>query len=240
MYGGSAPYLTARMHVDSLTPDTVSAVVAAAKGVEVTVDRRVEADVRLVLFPLASDLDLDVLLRDQDEEIGNVLVEHDVRTAAMRLHGELATMTTRGWGGGDRSQEPDSRFDVCTRGPSTSYVNGPGRGMGVINLEGAVAQALLGFSSGGRVAEEGVGVGTTNTTMTPPPTPSLTKGHRSRVRLGNLRPLLTISMLPHDGHRPKSRYGGQCGQEGLLRRPGGGQRVIGCSPNCRRGYSSRY
>ena len=63
MYGGSAPYLTARMHVDSLTPDTVSAVVAAAKGVEVTVDRRVEADVRLVLFPLASDLDLDVLLR---------------------------------------------------------------------------------------------------------------------------------------------------------------------------------
>ena len=153
MYGGLAAYLADRMHVDSLITNTISAVFAAAGDVEVTVDRKVEADVRLFSFPSALDLDLDMLLGDQDEEIGNVLVEHDVRTAAMRLHGELATMTTRGWGGGDRSQEPDSRFDVCTRGPSTSYVNGPGRGMGGINLEGAVAQALLGFSSGGGVAE---------------------------------------------------------------------------------------
>ena len=48
-YGRLAPYLASRMHVDSLTPNTVSAVFAAAGDVEVTVDRKVEADVRLVL-----------------------------------------------------------------------------------------------------------------------------------------------------------------------------------------------
>ena len=53
----------------------------------------------------------------------------------------------------NRSEEPDSRFDVRTRGPSTSTsassVSGPGRGLGKINLEGAAAQAHSGFSSGG-------------------------------------------------------------------------------------------
>ena len=59
-----APYLTARIHAYSLTPDTVSAVFSAAKIVKVMVDRKFEADVRLVLCPSASDLDLNVLLGD--------------------------------------------------------------------------------------------------------------------------------------------------------------------------------
>ena len=187
---GSAPYLAARVHVDSLTPDTVSAVVAASGDVEVTIDRKVEADVRLVSCPSASDLDLDVLLGDRDGEIGSALAEHDARTAATRSSGESTnTATTRGEGGGrisvrtsaferrenvgvddlldvdyveghveNRSEEPDSRFDVRTRGPSTSTsassANGPARGLGKINLEGAAAQALSGFSGGGGGADK--------------------------------------------------------------------------------------
>ena len=46
-----------------------------------TNDQKVEADVRLVLCPSASKLDLDVLLGDQDRDIGNVLAEHDTRMA---------------------------------------------------------------------------------------------------------------------------------------------------------------
>ena len=67
--------------------------------IEMTADCKVETDVRLVLCPPSSDLDLDVLLGDQDEEIRNVLAEHDARTAAMRSREEYTTTTTRGgWG----------------------------------------------------------------------------------------------------------------------------------------------
>ena len=52
------------------------------------------------------------------------------------------------------------------QGSSTYSVNGPGRGLGKINLEGMAAQALLVFIIRGGEEEEGVGVGTTNTTMT--------------------------------------------------------------------------
>ena len=69
---------------------------------------------------------------------------------------------------------------------------------------------------------------------TAPHRPSLPKGHRSRVRLVTLVPRLPISMLPYDRHIPKSQDGGQGGREGLLRRPGGGQRGIGRSPTCPR------
>ena len=51
---------------------------------------------RLVSCPLASDLDLDVLLGNQDGYIKNVLEEHNARTAAMHSHGELMTMKMRG------------------------------------------------------------------------------------------------------------------------------------------------
>ena len=86
------PYLAARMHVDSLTPNTGRAVVVVARDVEVTVDCKVEADVRLVLCPLASDLDLNVLLGDQDGEIGDVLTDHDERTVAICLYVEFVTV----------------------------------------------------------------------------------------------------------------------------------------------------
>ena len=52
------------MHVDILTTNTVNAVFAAARDVKVTVNRKVEVDMRLILYPLASNLDLDVLPGD--------------------------------------------------------------------------------------------------------------------------------------------------------------------------------
>ena len=78
--------------MDSLAPDTLNVVVAAARDVEVTVNRKVWAGMRLILFPSASDLDLNVLLGDQDRFIRNVLVEHNERTAAMRLHKPSAAL----------------------------------------------------------------------------------------------------------------------------------------------------
>ena len=147
MYVRLALYLAARINVDILTLDTVRTVLTADRDVKMTVDSKVEADVRLVLCPSDLDLDLDVLLGEQDGDIRNVLVEHDARTAAMQSRGELTTMATHG--GRGRIQEPESRFDVCTQGTSTSPVNGTGRRLENIKLEGLTAQALSGFSSGG-------------------------------------------------------------------------------------------
>ena len=76
------------MYVDSLTPDTVSAVVAVAGYVKVTFDHKVEADRRLVLCPTASDLDLDMLMGYQERDIRKFMVEHDARMVAMRSRRE--------------------------------------------------------------------------------------------------------------------------------------------------------
>ena len=68
--GESRPPLAARVHVDSLSPDSVSVVAAKGGDAEATVDRKVEADVRLLAScPDPSALDLDILLGDDDEDI---------------------------------------------------------------------------------------------------------------------------------------------------------------------------
>ena len=48
MFGGSAPFLSASMHVDSLTPDNVSAFIVTSGDVKVTVNCKVEVDVPIV------------------------------------------------------------------------------------------------------------------------------------------------------------------------------------------------
>ena len=85
------------MYVESLTPYTISSVVAAAGDVEVTVNRKVEADVHLILCPSSSDLELDVLLGEHIGEIRNVLSENNARTVAMRSRRESTTMMTHRW-----------------------------------------------------------------------------------------------------------------------------------------------
>ena len=109
--------------MDRLTPDTISAVVDMYGDVE--------EDLRLVLCPLASELDLNMLLGDQDGDIRNVLTEHNARTAAMRSR---RNRQLKRCAGGNRSWEHDSLFDIGMRAPSTSSVNGPGRGLERINL----------------------------------------------------------------------------------------------------------
>ena len=59
-----------RKNVDSLTPNTVSAVFAVDGDIEMTVNHMVEADTRLVSCLLESYLDLDVLLGEPGQGYG--------------------------------------------------------------------------------------------------------------------------------------------------------------------------
>uniref|UniRef100_A0A7S4ING6 Uncharacterized protein n=1 Tax=Odontella aurita TaxID=265563 RepID=A0A7S4ING6_9STRA len=207
------PAVAARVHVDSLSPDSVSVVASETDGtVGITVDRKVEADVRMVSTPNLGDLNVDALLGDGDAEsiekaASDVLSKHvqrwgrvwssstagdpasvisvpgeepelaaeskhdtgtreriHVRTDAFEKETDVAIDRARFVGGTvtNRSREPDSRFDVLTKhSVSSSSDVGIGGGVnlakGKINVEGAAAQALEGFSSGGGSSSSGSG-----------------------------------------------------------------------------------
>eukprot|EP00980_Cylindrotheca_fusiformis_P003175 scaffold721_cov131-Cylindrotheca_fusiformis.AAC.65 len=148
-----------RIHFDSISPDSVSVVHADFGSVNVTVDRKVETDVRMVAASNAASIDIDTLIEDSDgngdsnDEIRNMLSELD--HLAEPKDGTMVKIQTKtftdrevgiqlsnveyvdGWLE-NKSEEPDSRFDRKIRGSS------PSSG-GKIRLEGAQDQALKGF-----------------------------------------------------------------------------------------------
>jgi hypothetical protein len=145
-----------RIHVDSVAPNSISFVTSTFGNLELTFDRKVESDLRLLACADLERIDTRALL--EDDEISRraaALKELDkstkkgsgerrifVNTNAFNRDAgsvEFANVDyVEGWMD-NKSMEPDSRFDVRTKGES---------GVGKISLEGAASQSLSGFSPG--------------------------------------------------------------------------------------------
>lgn len=160
--------LAARIHVDSLAPDSVSVITTNGGDVELTVDRKVESDLRLLSCRpnSLSHLNLEALLSEDKVEVREEILRLNksidtsgtdprsvaenkkrsnicIQTRAFRaldsiLFAPLATVEYVEGRMENKSFEPDSRFDVKTK-----PIN---RGIGKVNVDGAAAQALSGFS----------------------------------------------------------------------------------------------
>ena len=170
--------LSTRIHVDSLTPDSVSLVSAGYGNIELTVDRKVEADLRLVSTPNVSAIDADALL--VDDEVGvrkecerldnlsstNTAAENDPTSVITGADSNRIYVQTNSFSQDhiaslphgteyiegsihNRSFEPDSRFDVKTKHSSAAGGADVNMGIGKVNRMGAAAQALAGFSGKG-------------------------------------------------------------------------------------------
>ena len=167
--------VAARVHVDSLTPDSVSFVSAAYGNVELTVDRKVEADLRLVSSPNVSHADAEALLVDDEDGVrkecerldnlssATAIAENDptsvmtntdcsriyVQTNSFAQNHSVTLANGTEYVEGtvhNRSFEPDSRFDVKTKHISATGPADINKGVGKVNIMGAAAQALAGFS----------------------------------------------------------------------------------------------
>jgi hypothetical protein len=155
------------IHVDSLAPDTVSLVTADQGNIAVTVDRKVESDLRLAsLSDSTCLLEAGALLAEEDDGtlLTSVLrnlaiLRPDRPTRAMPRDDGIAINTKAftprpenairtesvvyvdGWID-NKSDEPDSRFDRKVRG-----IDSVGRGAGKIRHDSAENQALYSFSN---------------------------------------------------------------------------------------------
>lgn len=158
-----------RVHFDSLSPDSISTITSSHSGevadeaiVSVTVDRKVEADVRLLSLDSGAEsmsIDIDHLTSDDLDDVETAL--RDVERCIQENGPHNAAKTTQSicieteafdpvndskkifesdcfqYKHGtirNRSGEPDSRFDI-RKSPSR----------GKINIDSAASQALSGF-----------------------------------------------------------------------------------------------
>lgn len=152
------------VHVDVLSPDSVSLITADVGNVAVTMDRKAESDVRLVSL-LDSDclIETGALLADEEDPLMLSQVLHHlpislneqrkvnrkddrilIKTTSFTERSNNSICTDHitykdGWVD-NKSDEPDSRFDRKIRGSDER------RGAGKIRHESAQSQALNSFS----------------------------------------------------------------------------------------------
>eukprot|EP01083_Nonionella_stella_P059449 155514_1 len=69
--------MAAKVHIDSFSPGQSSIVTSDFGDVDITLDRKIESDLRLLSAPLINNLDPNVLLEDDEEELVDALVQHD-------------------------------------------------------------------------------------------------------------------------------------------------------------------
>jgi len=167
------PSLAAKVHIDSLSPGQANILTSDFGDLNVTLDRKIESDIRLLSTPLLNDTDPNLMLEDDDNELVQSLCKHDddldkllpsvvkdemngnefdrsyrieIETDAFKGHRAVDMKYVEYVQGviENKSLEPNSRFDVKTKGLSS----------GKIRIEGAAGQALLGFS-GGKKNEDG-------------------------------------------------------------------------------------
>ena len=153
----ASDWTSCKVHLDSLSPDSISLVSVDVGNVEVTVDRKVESDLRLAsLATKESLLETGALLAEEEDDslVSSVLAKlsssMDVASSPSRISIETEAFTgglhgvsnnaveyMDGWID-NKSHEPDSRFDRKVRGETGS--------VGKIRIDGAAAQALHGFN----------------------------------------------------------------------------------------------
>ena len=162
--------LAGRINVDSLARESVSVLSADAGDVSITLDRKVEADLRMVSSSEIHSFETRAILLEDDDpnHIESALQDLDAKSTRAnsdtKISIETNAFTARtndkayrnidyvdGWVE-NKSNEPDSRFDLMTKG-------------GKIQLQGAAEQALQGFSSsgGGNIARPLVAIATNGT-----------------------------------------------------------------------------
>jgi hypothetical protein len=159
-------WTSCRVHFDSISPDTVSLIQVEQGKVHMTLDRKVESDLRMVSASNAASLDMDDLMGDDDDEDDATNLQDALRqldeTSSADGRQQISIQTNaftakdeesgsdwkniqlvEGWVE-NKSAEPDSRFDRKIRGESAGLSGG-----GKIRLEGAAAQALQSFAKDG-------------------------------------------------------------------------------------------
>jgi len=161
--------MAAKVHIDSLSPGQASILTSDFGDLGITLDRKIESDVRLLSTPLLNNTDPNLMLEEDENELIKELSNHDddleelmskVTKIELDSNGqaktnriEIETEAFTGHRSSDmkhveyvqgiienKSHEPNSRFDVKTKGLSS----------GKIRIDGAAGQALSGFSGGGQ------------------------------------------------------------------------------------------
>jgi len=160
-------FIAARVHIDSLAPNTMSVLTANKGDVGLTIDRKVDTDLCLVSSPYISTLNIDDVLEAEngdalheslcalDSEISTQLGTTEstsvyskkrihidtnsfIQSAPANTSNPFAYVQYAYGEVSNQSQEPDSRFDVQTKGISSKR--------GKIDVESAALQALHGFT----------------------------------------------------------------------------------------------
>ena len=152
----TATQLGANIHIDSLSPDSISTAHVDEGDINLTFDRKVESDVRLLSSYIPNSFEFERLLDDCVETIRNNLADYDKNISTETLSNSVDStikILTKSF---DRN-EPKTRFKSCEfidgvlRNKSKeklsrfdAKLNGA---QGKIDLTGAASQALDSFSS---------------------------------------------------------------------------------------------
>ena len=88
-------WYSCRVHFDSIEPDSVSLVQVGTGDVSITVDRKVESDLRLVSASNAESLDMDVLVADDGNSDDDDDLNYDSNDPLLRALDALDASSTR-------------------------------------------------------------------------------------------------------------------------------------------------
>eukprot|EP00592_Proboscia_alata_P015468 CAMPEP_0194397920 /NCGR_PEP_ID=MMETSP0174-20130528/125813_1 /TAXON_ID=216777 /ORGANISM="Proboscia alata, Strain PI-D3" /LENGTH=625 /DNA_ID=CAMNT_0039194153 /DNA_START=199 /DNA_END=2076 /DNA_ORIENTATION=+ len=175
----AADFTAASVHVDQLSPGTVSAVTADAGTIGLTIDRKVETDVRFLSCPEISSFDADVILDDDLVDIADAIRAHDDQLVAtdcpvkgnVQVRTDAFTRaTTTNNEGSEESNEAEA--EPAYQHQHVQFVNGQMHNRsnepasrfdvkvskstgGKVNSSGSSAQALQGFSGQDNNADGG-------------------------------------------------------------------------------------
>lgn len=170
--------LAIKLHIDSLSPDSISVLDSSSGDVSISLDRKVDTDVRLLSLPSSlegncSSFSTDDLLLDDAEDVFDSLSNYEKKVIPEKpesLDCDRISIETDAFSESkppssshpspfqklnfkygqitNQSHEPDSRFDAATKGDE--FVNSAGK----IRVQSAALQALHGFGGGSSVTPE--------------------------------------------------------------------------------------
>lgn len=146
-----------RIHYDSVSPDSVSVVKSNRGSMHMTLDRKIESDIRILSSSQIDYTDVDTILLDREDEefhdLQKMLDDLDSRSNPypggnpIQIHTKAFTANEEGktWKNihfvdgwvENRSEEPDSRFD--------RKLKGKGGSVGKISVDEASNQSLQNF-----------------------------------------------------------------------------------------------
>jgi len=142
--------MASRVHFDICSPGSISAITSERGDLAITMDRKIETDIKMLSSPDISNLDFNVLtvgeihrLTPYDEELAvfhkkgvGISINTDAFTPSNEQDVHFKNFDFVNGHITNQSNEPESRYDVKISG-----------GEGKINVDSAAAQALSGFQN---------------------------------------------------------------------------------------------